>query len=438
MKIINYKYVLTILLVSICTHAIAQVPAPGTEQTRPVAIMNATVHIGNGEVIDNAIITFEKGIITNVANATTIRIDLSNYTVINAEGMHAYPGLIASNTIIGLEEIAAVRSTRDQDETGDFNPNVRAMIAYNTDSEIIPSTRFNGVLYAQTTPRGGRISGSSSVMDLDAWNWEDAVLKEDEGIHLNWPSKMSYPRWWLGETEWRKNDDYEDQYNELTEFFKDAVSYKNSGESPKVNLKMEAMAGLFDGSKRLYIHADRAKEIVESIQFAKEMEVEKIVLVGGEHAFYVKEFLKENEIPVILEDTHRLPGRNSDPVDLPYQLPNLLKEAGIKVAIGQWDEVMKVRNLPFGAGTAAAYGLGKEEALRMVTLNPAEIMGVADQIGSLTVGKIASIVLSEGDILDMRTNRLKHVFIEGREVTLEAHQQRLYNKFKEKFEQAAE
>jgi imidazolonepropionase-like amidohydrolase len=433
MKIFNYIRILVLSFIGFS--AFAQVPAPGEPQKEPIAIMNAYAHLGNGEVIENSVVTFENGIITNVADATTIRLDLSKFKVIKAEGMHVYPGLIASNTIIGLEEIAAVRATRDQDETGDFNPNVRALIAYNTDSEIIPTTRFNGVLYAQTTPRGGRISGSSSVMDLDAWNWEDAVLKNDEGIHLNWPSKLRYPRWWLGETEWRENEDYEKQYEEVKSFFKDAISYNEISNSETTNLKLQSMKGLFDGTKSLYIHTDRAKEIIQSIQFAIEMNVKKIVLVGGDEAYYVKDFLKENEIPVILEETLRLPSRTADPVDMPYQLPFLLHKAGIKVAIGQWGEVMQVRNLPFSVGTAAAYGLGKEEALKMVTLNAAEIMGVDDKIGSLESGKIASIVVSKGDILDMEGNQPEYVFVEGRKVTLEAHQQRLYKKFKDKFNQ---
>ncbi|MGJ3237013.1 amidohydrolase family protein [Marivirga sp.] len=433
MKIL--KYIGIIILSVLSFSVMAQVPAPGEPQKEPIAIMNAYAHLGNGEVIENSVITFENGVITNVADATSIRLDLSGYKVIEAEGMHVYPGLIASNTIIGLEEIAAVRATRDQDETGDFNPNVRALIAYNTDSEIIPTTRFNGVLYAQTTPRGGRISGSSSVMDLDAWNWEDAVLKNDEGIHLNWPSKLRYPRWWLGETEWRENEDYDKQYDEVKSFFKDANSYNEIDNLETTNLKLESMKGLFDGAKSLYIHTDRAKEIVQSIQFAMEMGVKKIVLVGGDESYYVRDFLKENNIPVILEETLRLPSRTADPVDMPYQLPNLLHKAGIKVAIGQWGEVMQVRNLPFSVGTAASYGLGKEEALKMVTLNAAEIMGVDDKIGSLEEGKIASIVVSQGDILDMEGNQPEYVFVEGRQVNLEAHQQRLYKKFKEKFDQ---
>ncbi len=433
MKIL--KYILSIyLLIVLANVSFGQPPAPGTTQVKPIAIMNATAHLGTGEVIKNSVITFKDGIITNVADATTVRLDLSEYEVINAEGLHVYPGLIAANTIIGLEEIAAVRATRDQAETGEFNPNVRALIAYNTDSELIPATRFNGVLYAQTTPRSGRISGSSSVMNLDAWNWEDAVLRVDEGIHLNWPSKMTAPRWWTGQTEWKENEKYPDEYNEVKKFFQDASSYSKIDKPESTNLKMKAMAGLFDGTKTLYIHTDRAKEILESVQFAQNQGVSKIVIVGAGQAYYVKEFLKDNNIAVVLEDTHRLPDNTIDAVDMPYKLPYLLKEAGIKVAIGQWDEVMKVRNLAFGAGTAAAYGLGSEEALKMVTLNPAEIMGVADKIGSIEVGKIASLVVSEGDILDMRGNILKHVFIDGRKVTLEAHQQRLYEKFKTKFE----
>ena len=432
MKIFKIIGIVILSFCSILAHA--QVPAPGEPQKEPIAIMNATAHIGNGEVIENSVITFENGVITNVADASKVRLDLASYKVIDAEGMHVYPGLIASNTIMGLEEISAVRATRDQDETGEFNPNVRALIAYNTDSEIIPTTRFNGVLYAQTTPRGGRISGSSSVMDLDAWNWEDAVLKNDEGIHLNWPSKLQYPRWWLGETEWRENKEYDKQYEELKVFFNDAVSYSELSSNEVTNLKLEAMKGLFDGSKTLYIHTDRAKEILESIQFAQSVGVQKMVLVGGDQAYYVKDFLLENEIPIIVEETLRLPSRNSDAVDMPYKTPYLLHKAGLKVAIGQWGSVMQVRNLPFSAGTAAAYGLSKEEALQMVSLNPAEIMGVSDKIGSLEKDKIASLVISKGDILDMEGNKLEYVFIEGRQVTLEAHQQRLYKKFKEKYE----
>ncbi len=412
----------------------AQVPAPGKAQQKPVAIMNVVAHIGNGELIQNAVITFENGKITTVANAETVRMDLSAYEVINAEGMHAYPGLIATNTILGLEEIAAVRATRDQDEVGLFNPNVRALIAYNSDSEIIPTTRFNGVLYGQITPRGGRISGSSSVVGLDAWNYEDAVLKEDEGIHLNWPAQMLSPRWWLGETQWRENKQYDEQYKEVETFFNDAISYLKISKPDVNNLKLEAMGGIFKGTKTLYIHTDRAKEIISSVQFAKKQGVAKIVVIGASQAFYVKDFLKENDIPVILSDTHRLPESADDPVDMPYKLPGLLKKAGIKVVIGQWDELMKVRNLAFGVGTAAAYDLGKEEALTMVTLNAAKVLGVDDKIGTLEIGKLASIVISEGDLLDMRSNKLVHVFIEGRKVTLAAHQQRLYKKFKEKYE----
>jgi imidazolonepropionase-like amidohydrolase len=427
-----------ILALFMCFTAVAQPPAPAPKQSKPIAIMNAYAHLGNGEVIENSVITFENGKITNVAEAANVRMDLSSYEVIQAEGKHVYPGLIAMNTILGLEEVAAVRASRDQDEVGLFNPNVRSLIAYNTDSEIIPTTRFNGVLYAQAAPQGGRISGSSSIMDMDGWNWEDAVLKTDDGIHLNWPSKLQYPRWWLGETEWRENKDYDNQYDELVQFFKDAVSYADLSSHESTNLKLEAMKGLFDGSKNLYIHVDRAKEIVESVQFAEDMNVENIVIIGGGQAYYVAEFLKEHDIAVVLEDTHRLPDSEDTDVDMPYKLPYLLKEAGVLVAIGQWDETMKTRNLAFGAGTAAAYGLSKEEALQMVTLNPAKIAGVDEQIGTIETGKIASLVVSEGDLLDMKSNVLSHVFIEGRDVTLEAHQQRLYNKFKEKYERKEE
>ncbi len=411
--------------------AIAQTPAPAVQQSKPILILNATAHIGDGTVIENSAIGFSKGIIDFVANATTINLDKSKYEVIDAKGKHVYPGFILPNTDLGLVEVSAVKASIDNNEVGSVNPNVRAIIAYNTDSELIPTLRFNGILTAQITPSGGTVSGTSSVVQLDAWNWEDAALKTDEGIHVNWPMKMYGPRWWRGETEGRPNENYPKNVARLKKLFADASAYSKSNPT-SINLKLESMKGLFDASKQLYIHENKAADIITSIEFAKEAGVKKIVLVGGNDALYIKDYLKENNISIILSNVHRLPSRAEEDVDMPYKLPYLLREAGIKYCLG-YRGVASSRNLAFYAGTSAAFGLDKEAALRSVTLDAAEILGVSDILGSLATGKNATLFISEGDALDMRTNKMVSIFIGGRKVSMDAMQQRLFKKYQAKY-----
>lgn len=413
--------------------ALAQVPKPADEQKKPIAIMNATAHLGNGQVIENSIITFDKGKITIVADARLVRVDLTTYEVIDASGKHVYPGLILPNSALGLVEVEAVRATRDNSEVGDINPNVRSLIAYTAESELVPTLRFNGILLAQTTPGGGRISGTSSVVELDGWNWEDAAYRTDDGVHLNWMSLYQSPKWWLGETQMKKNEKYDEQVLELENFFKDVQSYASSTVKT-ANLKLEAMKGLLDGSKTLYISVFYAKDILAAVQFAQAQGVKKIVLKGAEQAYMVKEFLKDNRIPVILADVHRLPSNADEDIDMPYKLPALLQQAGVLVALG-YEGLHNSRNLPFFAGTAATYGLNKEEALQMITLNAAKILGIDTTSGSLEVGKDAHIVISTGDLLDMRTNNVETAFISGRKLNLSGKQQQLYELYKNKYEQ---
>ena len=429
------KIVYTILLACIAGSVLAQVPSPGKPQENPIALVGVTAHIGNGTVIENAVVGFDGGKITIVEERSDVSDDqLSGYEVVELEGKHVYPGFIMPITNLGLTEIGAVRATRDSREIGELNPNIRSIIAYNTDSENIPTFRFNGILYAQITPEGGRISGSSSVVGLDAWNWEDAVVKMDEGIHTNWPGKYSREFDFSTFTVNRvPNKDYEQDVQKIKTLIEDTKAYMEIGETN--NLKLEAMKGLFDGSKTMYVHTGSAQEIVESVKILKEYGVQKIVLVEAEEALLVAEFLKENDIPVIISDVHRLPSRAEDPIDLPYSLPALLTKEGITVSLMYYG-VSNARNLPFYAGTAATYGLGKEEALKCITLNTAKILGIDDIAGSLETGKDASLFVSEGDALDMRTNILERAYFQGRFLDLEGIQQRLYQKYKEKYEAA--
>ena len=429
------KYIKTLAVCLLVTWgAHAQVPAPAPAQSQPIAIMNGTAHLGNGQVIENSIVTFENGKIVLVTDATNVRVDLSGYRQISATGMHVYPGLILPMTNLGLVEVNAVRATRDYNETGSLNPHVRTAVAYNTDSELIPTMRFNGIQIAQVTPSGGRIEGTSSIMQLDAWNWEDALYKKDDGLHMNWPNLSYGARWWLGETERRENKDYEKQVDEIKKLIADTKSYMESRPAEK-NLRLEAMIPVMTGEKQLFIYSNRPQEIMEAITTLKELGVPKVVLTGGEDAYYVKDLLVEHDIPVLLENVHRTPNRASEDVDLPYKLPALLHKAGVKVGLTHISGMLaNNRNLPFFAGTVAAHGISKEEALMMVTSNTAEILGIDERTGTLESGKDANIVISEGDLLDMRTNKVVYSFIQGREAPLEALQQRLYQKFKEKYE----
>lgn len=427
------KYLFHILLIIAFASTYAQVPAPAAPQANPIALVGGVAHIGNGTVIENAIVAFDKGKLTIVGAAASVTDgQLEGYEKIDIAGKHVYPGFILPNTNLGLTEIGAVRATVDDEETGGLNPNVRALIAYNTDSEIIPTMRFNGILYAQVTPEGGRIPGRSSVVGLDAWNWEDAAVKADDAVHLNWPSKYTrefdFSTFSINRV---PNKKYVEEVMAVKTLFKDAKAYKERDETN--NLKLEAMKGLFDGTTALHLHADGAQEIVEGIKILKNNGVEQIALIEAEEAILVKEFIKEHDIPVVLSNVHRLPDKPEDAVDLPYKMPSLLMKEGIKVAL-MYSGVSNARNLPFYAGTAATYGLSKEEALQCITLNAAKIVGIDDIAGSLETGKHASLFVSSGDALDMRTNIMEHVFYEGREVELEGIQQRLYKKYKKKYE----
>lgn len=412
--------------------AFAQVPAPAPKQSKPMLLKGATLHVGNGQVVENAAVGFDNGKITYAGPQNGA--NLSGYEVVDVTGQHIYPGLIHSNSTLGLNEIESVRATVDWREVGEFNPNVRSIIAYNTDSDIIPTVRTNGVLMTQLTPVGGTISGSSSIVQLDAWNWEDAVVKADEGIHLNWPNMLI-------ESGNSSNDDErlkrmaetrKETLAELTSLLRDAAVYK-AGKHDSENLKLAAMTGLFDGSKKLYIHADYGKEIIESVNFAKQHGVKDIVVVGAGDAVAVADFLKANNIPVIYSGVHALPSRAEEDVDMPYKTPYLLHKAGIAFALDYNTSIHGIRNLPFIAGTAAAYGLDKEQALASITLNAAKILGVDKQVGSVEVGKDATLVVSSGDLLDMRTNHVTHAYIQGRNLDLNNKQKYLYEKFDNKY-----
>ncbi len=424
-----------IFLFTLCSTILLAQQTPGSEQTKTIAIVGATAHIGNGNLIDNSIIIFKNGKITTVADATTVKIDLTDKQVINATGKHVYPGFIVPNSTLGLVEIDAVKASNDMREMGAINPHIRSIIAYNAESKIVESMRPNGVLIGQITPRGGTISGTSSIVQFDAWNWEDAAIKIDDGIHINWPNSFSRGRWWLGEAPGLKeNKNYNEQITKLKNYLNECKAYYKGGETTK-NLPFEAMQGLFDSSKKLYIHIHNEKGIVDAINFFKENNIKDMVIVGGSEAYKVTGVLKQNNIPVILKRVHSTPSADDDDYDLPFKTAKSLIDEGILVALetsGQMER-MNSRNLPFYAGTTAAYGLTKEQALQLITLNAAKILGIDNNYGSLTEGKSATLFISEGDALDMRSNILTHAFIDGRLISLETHQTKLWKRYSKKY-----
>ncbi|HRI61615.1 MAG TPA: amidohydrolase family protein, partial [Saprospiraceae bacterium] len=383
----------------------------------------------------NSAIGFEGGKLTLVADATVIRIDRTKYgKIYDAAGKHVYPGFIAPNSQLGLVEIDAARPTQDFAEVGAMNPNTRSIIAYNTDSEVTPTVRSNGVLLAQATPAGGTISGTSSVVQLDAWNWEDAAYRTDDGIHLNWPNPQMRAGFGGGEPqEPRRNEQYDKDVLALRQFFNEARAYASASAPEVKNLKFDAMRGLWDKKQNLYVHTDNARTIQEAVLFAEDYGL-RTVLVGATDAWLVVDFLKIHDVPVILGRTQSLPGREDDDVAQPFKTPAQLYEKGVLFAFsetGAWRQ----RNLAFEAGQAVGYGLPKEAAVSALTLNTARILQIDNQCGSLEPGKDATLFISEGDALDMRTCQVTAAFIQGREINLDNKQKQLQRRFEEKYRQ---
>ncbi|MGZ3874746.1 MAG: amidohydrolase family protein [Mucilaginibacter sp.] len=422
-----------LLLSTLLTFGQANI-SPAKPQSKPVIIMGGTIHIGNGQVINNGYVAFDKGKITAIGEgaATTI----AGADVIDATGKQVYPGFICPITTLGLIEIEeGARGTVDDEEAGDLNPNIRSIVAFNTDSKVIPTVRSNGILLAQPTPNGGIISGQSSVVQLDAWNWQDAAYKTDIGIHLTWPVARPEGRRRAAPTPGIPQESPAEKAQKaisaIEKLFSEAKAYTEIEKPAVANIRFEAMKGLFNGTKKLFVNADGAKEIVQAVSFAKKMGI-KTVIVGGSESYLVTAVLKDNNVPVILKETQRLPDKDDDDVYLPYKLPKMLQDAGVLyglTGVGFWRQ----RNLPFEAGEAVGYGLTKEQAISMITINNAKILGIDKTTGTLEVGKDANLFVSKGDALDMITINVDNAFIQGRHISLDNLHKQLYRKFAEKY-----
>ncbi|MGI8951130.1 MAG: amidohydrolase family protein [Chitinophagaceae bacterium] len=403
-------------------------PAPAQKET--IALVHGTIHVGNGDVIDDGIIIFSNGKITDVRKYAPI----ADIKQIDCSDKQIYPGLISPVTNLGLNEIGQVRSSHDDVELGEINTDIRSVIAYNTDSKIINTVRSNGILLANVVPQGGIISGSSSVMQLDAWNWEDAVYKMDGGIHFNMPSlaPSRFPSSSSSQQQPDKVKEALDKIDKVRTFFREAKAYFGEPKHVHTNIKFEAVKRLFNQTQTFFVHCELVKEMFIATDFAKEFGF-KTVIVGGSDSWKITDYLKQNNIAVILNQMHTLPTMMDDDVDQSYKTPFLLQQAGVMFCISDPNEETRYRNLMFNAGVAAGYGLTKEQALQAITLNTAKILGIDATTGSLEKGKDANIVVSDGDILDIKTSNIIYAFIEGRQINLDNKQKQLYEKYKYKY-----
>ena len=418
---------------------------PATTQTQPIALIGATVHPVSTAPMENATIVFDNGKIVALGQNVAIP---ANAKRIDAKGKHVYPSLIAANTTLGLIEIGSVRATVDMSETGPINPNVRAEVAVNPDGEMIPVTRSNGVALAVSVPQGGLISGTSAMLMLDGWTWEQMTMKSPLGMHVNWPN-MSVRRggFFFGppQSEEEQRKQMAESLAQLKEAFAAARAYMKAKEAEaqkeatqkggvyhETDARWEAMIPVLKREIPVYVTASEMKQIQAAVQWAEDENL-RLVIVGGRDAWRVARLLKEKNVTVIYGQVHDLPGRTWEAYDTPFTGPKKLYEAGVKFCIANFDN-SNVRNLPYEVGTAAAYGLPKEEALKAITQNAAEILGVSDRVGSLAVGKDATLFISTGDPLEI-TTQIEQVFIEGRMIDMGDKHKALYRKYSEKYRQ---
>jgi imidazolonepropionase-like amidohydrolase len=408
-----------------------------------VLIRNVTVHPVPGPDIENGSVFVVDGKIEDVGKKLAAR---SGVRVVDGKGMHLYPGMINAATNVGLSEIEAIRDSVDLNEIGEFNPQLRAEIAFNPSSEHVPVVRASGITSVITLPsdgsRGGRsggsiITGQGALMHLDGWTWEEMAVKPGDVMEMLFPEVRAARNPFGGgggagggRTFQEDEKQYHAQLSHVSDFLEDVRRYKQARDAKQPgfekDLKLEAMIGVIDGKEPLFVRAERERMIKDAIAFADKEKV-KIIIADPHELGVMGPELKKRGIPVVLGKVLALPEHADNAYDAPYTLPNEFYKAGVKICFGTFD-VEFARNVPFEAAQAAAFGLPKEEALKAVTINSAEILGVGAQIGSIEKGKVADLILTDGDPLETRTN-IKEMFIAGKEVSLETRQTREYEKW---------
>ena len=410
--------------------AFASDQIPGAPQKKPVALVNGVLHTVSGPVIEAGTIVFDNGRITEMGPRMQ---PPPNADVIDLQGRHVYPGMIESHSQLGLTELSSTRATIDTSETGLLNPNVTAATAVNPDSELIPVTRANGVLVALSAPSGGLVSGKASLLQLDGWTSVDMTLQRESGLVINWPA--AFRSSFFGPP--GAGEAGGSQVQELRNLFTDARAWAKartaSPETQRYDIRLASMQPVLAGKVPLIVAADEAEEIQAAVAFGVEQKLQ-VIIFGGYDAESCAELLRRYQVPVIVSAVHRDPRNDHDDYDAAYTLPERLRKAGIRFCISgsARSETWNTRNLPYQAATAAAYGLPRDEALKSVTLYPAQILGVADRLGSLEPGRDATIFVSTGDPLET-DSQVTHAWIQGRVVDLSSRHTQLAGKYGEKF-----
>lgn len=401
---------------------------PGSKQTEPILLKGGTLYTISDGVKENTDILFVDGVIAEIGVNLTVP---EGTQVIDIAGQLVYPGLIAAATRVGVMEIGSVRATRDEAEVGRVNPDVQTYMAYNPDSEIIPTVRSNGIAYAHVVPAGSLFRGRSFLTNLDAWTVEDGAVSVNTGLHVSWPGVSISTGWWESRTPEKQREAQAKARKQLRQAFDDARSYqiaKAANPNQKIDSRWEAMLPILSGDLPLFVHAGDARQIEQAIDFADEFSL-KLIIAGGINAWKIADLLADNNIPLIYSSTHGMPVNQDDDYDRAYKVPRLLNEAGVKFCFGA-KGATGVRNLPFDAGQAVGFGLPADVALRAMTLTVAEVLGVDDKIGSLEVGKAATVIVSDGDIMDFLTHKVTRMFIDGRVVDLNSKHTELYEKYR--------
>jgi imidazolonepropionase-like amidohydrolase len=406
---------------------------PGAPQKQPIAITNATIHPVSGPAIARGTIVFDQGRITALGQDVTLP---DGAEVIDAQGKHVYPGLFEPFNDIGLVEINSIRATIDAQETGQLNPNVRAVVAVNPDSEIIPTTRSGGILVTLAAPFGGLMSGRSGVIQLDGWTWEDMTIKADVALHIQWPQVAGGGRRGRAGSEETPSPATSQGVETIRQAFEDARAYgraRAASESFPHDARLESLQDVVAGRLPVIVSADDLRQLTAAVAFA-EREKLKLIIAGGYDAPRCADLLKKHDIPIIVAGTYRLPRRRGDAYDASYALPAELHKAGLRFCIssrGRFGASL-ARNLPYHAATAVAFGLPADEALKAITLYPAQILGVADRVGSLEQGKDATLFIADGDPLDTPT-QITAAWVRGRRVDLNDKHKTLYRKYEQKY-----
>lgn len=435
--ILNAVKNLTIISLSLNSFAVASDPVPAPKQKTPIALVGGTIHTVSGDVIQNGTIVFDKGKITAVGANAPIP---SGAERIDVARKHVYPGVIDAKTDMGLTEIGSVRGTLDEVETGTVNPNTRAEVALNPESELIPVARSGGITVAATCPSGGVISGTSAAIMLDGWTWEELTLRAPLSLVVNWPAMTYVQNPFSRQTkeEWQKQRD--GQLKSLRDAFAAARSYMAAKKAEQqrgvpyhdTDSRWEAMIPVLEGKIPVWVNAQELSQIQAAITWA-EQEGVKLVIVGGRDSWRVVSQLKAKDIAVIVTDVQSV-GRRWEDYDVVFTLPKKLKEAGVRFCITGDGSASNSRNTAHHAANAAAYGLSKDDALNSVTLSAAQILGIADRVGSLEVGKDATLLVANGDLLEIATN-IEQVYIQGKKCDMRDKHKQLYGKYQEKYRQ---